>query len=560
MAEANPRSENHSIRWMVLVSNDPASLERGADNVFHKFREEIAALDLTDEVSLATIADVGGREDIPLVIVYPDAAVYGPVQVADVRLIVEQHLKKGQIVPGLLTVLHRPTPEFSWLNSRKGALPAQKRIVLERAGVIDPESLDDYIVHDGYQALGKVITQMKPSDVVAEVDKAGLQGRGGAGFPTGRKWSFVVSAPGEPKYVICNADESEPGTFKDRLILEGDPFAIIEAMTIAGYAVGAREGYVYIRGEYPLAFRRLENAIHQAEAHGLLGENIFGSNFSFHIHLHAGAGAYICGEETALIESIEGKRGMPRARPPYPPTFGLFGKPTVVNNVETLANVPPIIRNGAAWYHQFGSPKSVGTKVYTILGNVNFTGLIESPMGITLREVIDIYGKGMKGGKKLKLVQTGGSSGSIVPARLQDTPMDFESFRKAGASLGSGALLVCDEDTCVVDLAKVLLQFFRFECCGKCTPCRIGTMQSYEIMSRIAQGKGLLSDLDTLEKLGMTMSELSNCGLGQTASTAVLDILKHFREEVEAHIVSHVCPVGVCPIAEKAPVEASPVL
>jgi NADP-reducing hydrogenase subunit HndC len=538
-----------AIRSMVLISSDPVSKARGAEDVYHAFQEQIEAAGLSDEISLNTISDTTTREDIPLVIIYPDAVVYGPVNPEDVGVIVLEHLKKGHIVPGLLAVMRGPIPEVSWLSSRKGALPAQRRIVLERAGIVDPESLADYIIHDGYQALGKVLTTMTPADVVSEVDKSGLQGRGGAGFPTGRKWSFVVSAPGQPKYVICNADESEPGTFKDRLILEGDPFSIIEAITIAGYAVGAQEGYVYIRGEYHLAYRRLENAILQAEEHGLLGDHIFGTNFNFHIHLHAGAGAYICGEETALIESIEGKRGMPRARPPYPPTFGLFGKPTVVNNVETLANVPPIIRNGASWYHQFGSPMSVGTKVYTILGNVNFTGLIEVPMGITLREIIDIYGKGMKNGATLKLVQTGGSSGSILPASLQDTPLDFESFRKAGASLGSGALLVCDEHTCVVDLAKTLLQFFRFESCGKCTPCRIGTLKSYDIVNRISVGQGSLHDLDVLQMLGENMSEISNCGLGQTASTSVRDILKHFREEVEAHITSRACPVGVCPIS-----------
>ena len=533
---------------MVLVSNDPNSLERGAAEVLRQFQSEIETAGLSEEVSLKTIANVGARTDLPIVIVYPDATVYGPVRVTDVHLLVEEHLNKGLIVPGLLAMMHEPIPEIAWLSRRKGALPAQKRIVLERAGIVNPESLEDYVLHDGYVALGKALIKMSPSDVISVVDKAGLQGRGGAGFPTGRKWSFVVSAPGQPKYVICNADESEPGTFKDRLILEGDPFSIIEALTIAGYAVGAKEGYIYIRGEYPLAYQRLENAIQQAKKHGLLGERVFGTKFNFEIHLHAGAGAYICGEETALIESIEGKRGMPRARPPYPPTFGLFGKPTVVNNVETLANVPPIIRNGADWYHQFGSPKSVGTKVYTILGNVNFTGLIEVPMGITLREVIDIYGKGMHNGEKLKLVQTGGSSGSIVPASLQDTPMDFESFRAAGASLGSGALLVCDEHTCVVDLAKVIMHFFRFESCGKCTPCRIGTQRAYEIIERISLGQAFLQDLELLQSLGENMSEVSNCGLGQTASTAVLDILKHFRPEVEAHIVDRVCPMGVCPL------------
>ncbi len=541
------------LQWMVLVSSDPDSMAHGTEAVLQEFRVQIEAAGLSEEVSLTTISNVGSRTDLPIVIVYPDATVYGPVQPADVRLLVMEHLKKGRIVPGLLALINEPIPEIAWLIKRKGALPAQKRIVLERAGIVDPESLEDYILYDGYSALGKALTQMSPADVIAEVDKAGLQGRGGAGFPTGRKWSFVVSAPGHPKYVICNADESEPGTFKDRLILEGDPFSIIEALTIAGYAVGAEEGFIYIRGEYPLAYQRLENAISQAAEHSLLGERIFGTDFCFNIHLHAGAGAYICGEETALIESIEGKRGMPRARPPYPPTFGLFGRPTVVNNVETLANVPPIIRNGADWYHQFGSPKSVGTKVYTILGNVNFTGLIEVPMGITLREVIDIYGRGMKNGAKLKLVQTGGSSGSIVPANMQDTPMDFEFFHAAGASLGSGALLVCDESICVVDLAKVIMHFFRFESCGKCTPCRIGTQRAYEIIDRISRGQAELEDLDLLKLLCENMSEVSNCGLGQTASTATLDILKHFRQEVEEHITSHVCRTNVCPVMELSP-------
>jgi len=542
-----------AIRWMVLVSCDATSIERGAEAVFRKFQEEIVTAGLSEDVSLTTIANIGSQMELPIVIVYPDATIYGPVRVNDVEMIVKQHLIKSEIVPGLLAMMNEPIPEIAWLNKRKGTLPAQKRIVLERAGIIDPESLEDYVLHNGYFSLGKALTKMSPADVIAEINKAGLQGRGGAGFPTGRKWSFVVSAPGEPKYVICNADESEPGTFKDRLIIEGDPFSIIEALTIAGYAVGAHAGYIYIRGEYELAYQRLENAIRQAKQHGLLGEKIFGTDFYFNIHLHAGAGAYICGEETALIESIEGKRGMPRARPPYPPTFGLFGKPTVVNNVETLANVPPIIRNGAEWYQQFGSPKSVGTKVYTILGNINFTGLIEVPLGITLREVINIYGKGMKNNANLKLVQTGGSSGSIVPAKLQDTPMDFESFRQAGASLGSGALLICDENNCVVDLAKSIMHFFAFESCGKCTPCRIGTQRALEILTRISHGQGTLEDLDMLQNLGTNMSEVSNCGLGQTASTAILDILKHFREEVEAHITKQLCPVGICPITEMEP-------
>jgi NADP-reducing hydrogenase subunit HndC len=420
--------------------------------------------------------------------------------------------------------------------------------VLQRAGIIDPESIDEYIVNNGYEALAKMFTDMSPQDVITELSNSGLRGRGGAGFPVGRKWSFVAAAKGSPKYVICNADESEPGTFKDRLILEGDPHSIVESMIISAYAVGANEGYIYIRGEYPIAYDRLEKAIHQAYEYGLLGKNIFNSGFDFELHVHAGAGAYICGEETALIESIEGKRGEPRARPPYPPTYGLWGKPTLVNNVETLANVPPIIRNGPEWYRRIGTGSSPGTKVYTILGNVNVTGLIEVPMGITLREVINIYAKGMKNNATLKLVQTGGSSGSIVPASLQDTPMDFDSFQKAGVSLGSGALLICDDSNCVVDLARVLMQFFRFESCGKCTPCRIGTQRSYEILTRITEGTAELHELDELLRLAHSMDMLSNCGLGQTAGVPVRDILKHFRAEVEAHIKLGVCPVGVCPM------------
>ncbi|HVN15831.1 MAG TPA: NADH-quinone oxidoreductase subunit NuoF [Anaerolineales bacterium] len=538
------------IRSMVLVSMDDASLEHGAEQVFHTFLDEIEEFGLSDQITVSTIRDVGLVKDVPVVIVYPDSAVYAPVKIEDVHTIVEEHLYKGNIVPSLLAMMHEMVPEVAWTRGRRGALPIQKRVVLERSGVIDPASIEDYILYDGFRALGKALTQMTPDEVMDEVEKSGLQGRGGAGFPTGRKWRFVSSTPGNPKYVICNADESEPGTFKDRLIIEGDPFSIIEAMTIAGYAIGSHDGYIYIRGEYPLAYRRIEHAIQQAEEWGLLGEHIFGADFNFHIHPHAGAGAYICGEETALIESLEGKRGMPRPRPPYPTTYGLFGKPTVVNNVETLTNVPPILRNGAKWYRELGSPKSTGTKVYTILGDVNFKGVIEVPMGITLREVIDIYGKGMKNGKKLKLVQTGGSSGTIAPASLQDTPLDFDSFRNAGVSLGSGALLVCDKDTCVVDLAKVILRFFRNECCGKCTPCRIGTLRLYEIVSQISEGKSTLDDLDLLMKISEAMSEVSNCGLGQTASVALRDILKYFREEIEIHIREHICPAGVCPISE----------
>jgi len=537
----------NAYRSMVLVSSDPLSLERGAKKVFARLQKEISTFGLENEISLSMVGDLGRNDAAPIVIVYPEAVVYGPVKEEDVPFLVEEHLYKGRVAAGLQAAARELSGRIAWISARKGTLPAEYRIVLERAGLIDP-NIEDYITHDGYSALGKALTQMTPQDVIAEIKNSGLKGRGGAGFPTGLKWGFVANAPGEKKYVICNADESEPGTFKDRVMLEGDPHSIVEAMAIAGYAVGADEGYIYVRGEYLLAQERLTNAIQQAEEMGFLGDGIFGTDFSFKIHIHSGAGAYICGEETALIESIEGKRGEPRSRPPYPTTNGLWGKPTLVNNVETLANICAILRNGADWYRSFGTPNSPGTKVYTVLGHVNSTGLIEVPMGITLREVISIYAKGMKEGSTLKLAQTGGSSGSIIPAVLQDTPMDFDSFTRAGVSLGSGALLICDQDTCVVDLAKVLINFFRNESCGKCNPCRIGNQRAYEILTKISQGRGTLSDLDDLQNISDNLCELSNCGLGQTAGTPLRDILKYFRAEVEAHVRLDVCPCGVCPM------------
>jgi NADP-reducing hydrogenase subunit HndC len=538
-----------AVRSLVLVSSDPASLARGAQEVYARLQDEVKAFGLQDEVSVLLVPDIGRHDAAPLVIVYPEATIYGPVTPLDVHELVEEHLFKGRVAPGLQAPARELSGRIAWLSARKGTLPAEQRIVMERAGVVDPDEIDDSIAHDGYTALGKALTRMRPAEVIAEITQSGLRGRGGAGFPTGAKLRAVAQAPGTPKYVICNADESEPGTFKDRLILEGDPHSLIEAMAIAAYAVGASVGYVYIRGEYMLAQARLTRAIAQAREMGFLGPDIFGSGFSFDIHVHPGAGAYICGEETALIESIEGKRGEPRARPPYPTTHGLWGKPTLVNNVETLANLPPIVRNGAAWYKGFGTPSSPGTKVYTILGNLNVTGMIEVPMGITLREVIAIYGKGMRNGESFKLAQTGGSSGSIIPAILQDTPMDFDSYAKAGVSLGSGALLVCDEDTCVVDLTRVLMNFFRNESCGKCGPCRIGTERAYQILTGLAEGTASLSDLNDLEMLANGLTQLSNCGLGQTAATPIRDMLRYFRAEVEAHIKLRVCPAGACPMS-----------
>ncbi|NLC29750.1 MAG: NADH-quinone oxidoreductase subunit NuoF [Chloroflexi bacterium] len=535
-----------AVRSMILVSNDPESNVRGSEKIFSAFQQQLRDYGLTEEVSLSMVSDLGYSYASPLVLIYPEAVVYGPIEPADVPHIVEEHLYKGRVVEEKRAPAHRLSGKVAWLSARKGTLPAENRVVLKNVGLIDPESIDDYIAHDGYQALGLAL-EKAPDEVISIIKGSGLQGRGGAGFPTGVKLGFVNKALADKKYVVCNADESEPGTFKDRVMLEGDPHAIIEAMLIAAHAVGADEGYIYIRGEYQLAIDRVETAITQAREYGFLGENIFSSNLNFNLHVHVGAGAYICGEETALIESIEGKRGEPRSRPPYPTTDGLWGKPTLINNVETLANIPAIIRNGADWYRTLGTASSPGTKVYTVLGNVNVTGLIEVPMGITLREVVSIYAKGMKSGS-FKLAQTGGSSGSIIPASLQDTPMDFNSYKKAGVSLGSGALLICNDEVCIVDLAKVLLNFFRVESCGKCTPCRIGTKRAYDILTDISEGKGTLGNLEELTTLNKELLELSNCGLGQTAGTPLRDMLNYFRAEVEAHIRLGVCPTGVCPM------------
>lgn len=535
-----------TVRSMVLISNDPYSIVQGSEKIFSTFQKQLQKFDLAEEVSLSLVNDFGHNFASPFVFIYPEATIYGPLKPEDIPYIVEEHLYKGRIVEEKSAPPHELSGRVAWLSSRKGTLPAENRVVLKNVGLIDPESIEDYIAHDGYQALGMAL-EMTPDQLISVIKESGLQGRGGAGFPTGVKWGFVNKVYGDKKYVICNADESEPGTFKDRVVLEGDPHAIIEAMLIAAYSVGADEGYIYIRGEYQLAIERVENAIKQAKEYGFIGKNIFGSNLNFTLHIHAGAGAYICGEETALIESIEGKRGEPRSRPPYPTTNGLWGKPTLVNNVETLANIPAIIRNGASWYRSLGTPSSPGTKVYTILGNVNVTGLIEVPMGITLREVISIYAKGMKQGS-FKFAQTGGSSGSIIPASLQDTPMDFDSYKRAGVSLGSGALLICNDEVCIVDLAKVLLNFFRVESCGKCTPCRIGAKRAHDILINISRGKGSLENLDELLTLSKEMLELSNCGLGQTAGTPIRDMLAYFRAEVEAHIKLGVCPTGICPM------------
>ena len=524
------------IRATILVSGDPLSLSRGAEATKLAIEAELSFYGLEDEVQVGYTGQVTRTDMLPVVIVYPEGAVYGPVTPQDGAFIVEEHLYKGRVAEKLLAPLEVSVDRVVALPDTGDALYGQQRVVLRRAGVIDPYSIEDYIAQDGYFALGQALTEMTPSQVLGTVKDSNLQGRGGAGFPTGLKWSFVAARLEEVKYIVCNADESEPGTFKDRLILEGDPHAILEGMALAGYAVGAHEGWVYIRGEYVMAKDILKHAIEQAEEMGVLGDNILDSGFSFHVHVHAGAGAYICGEETALLESLEGRRGIPRIRPPYPTVRGFRNMPTVVNNVETLANVPPIILNGADWYRGIGTRRSPGTKVYTMLGAVNHAGLIETPMGTTLREVIDIYGGGIKGGKAFKCAQTGGSSGTIIPPDLLDVPMDFASMAEKGAGLGSGALLIADEDTDIVDLAYVLVRFFKTESCGKCTPCRVGTRQMLEALLRLKGGYAKRADLDRLEEIATYVRTASFCGLGQAAPVPILTGLQYFREEFEAKL------------------------
>ncbi|HNT74192.1 MAG TPA: NADH-quinone oxidoreductase subunit NuoF [Anaerolineae bacterium] len=533
------------IRTTLLISGDPQSLARGANEVRLAVEAELAFYGLTGEVRVGFTPDVSRTDILPFITVYPEGIVYGPLSPQDGAFIVEEHLYKGRVVEHLLAPPEILSGKIVRLPGKEGKLYAEKRVILRRVGVIDPYSIEEYIADDGYFALGKALTEMTPEQVRQVVKDANLQGRGGAGFPAGLKWGFVASEPAMPKYIVCNADESEPGTFKDRTILEGDPHAVLEAMAIAGYAVGAHEGWIYIRGEYALSKERLERAIQQAEEMGLLGDNILDSGFSFRIHVHAGAGAYVCGEETALLESMEGRRGIPRIRPPYPTVAGFRGKPTVVNNVETLANVPPILLHGANWYKGIGTERCPGTKVYTIMGDVALTGLIEVPMGITLREVIEAYGGGMKDGKTFKCAQTGGASGSIIPPSMLDTPMDFATMRQYNAALGSGALLICGQDTCVVDLAYVLMRFFQTESCGKCTPCRVGTQRIVETLERLRSGQGMVDDLQRLEETARDILSASFCGLGQAAPVPILTALEHFRAEVEAHIQG-TCPAGVC--------------
>ncbi len=480
-------------------------------------------------------------------IVYPEASFYSMVKVEDIPEIVSEHLLKGRVVTRLL---YNETVTEDGMKSLSDTAfyKKQHRIALRNCGVINPENIDEYIGTDGYQALGKVLTEMTPDEVIQVVLDSGLRGRGGAGFPTGRKWQMARNfvQDGGQKYVCCNADEGDPGAFMDRSVLEGDPHVVLEAMTIAGYAIGASQGYIYVRAEYPIAVERLRIAIGQAREYGLLGNNIFGTDFSFDIDLRLGAGAFVCGEETALMTSIEGNRGEPRPRPPFPAVKGLFARPTILNNVETYANIPQIILHGADWFASMGTEKSKGTKVFALGGKINNTGLVEIPMGTTLREVIEEIGGGIPDGKKFKAAQTGGPSGGCIPAEHYDVPIDYDNLLAIGSMMGSGGLIVMDEDNCMVDIAKFFLEFTVDESCGKCTPCRVGTKRMYEMLDKITKGQATLEDLDKLEELCYYIKENALCGLGQTAPNPVLSTLRYFRDEYVAHVVEKRCPAGVC--------------
>lgn len=523
-------------RAHVLVCSGTSCVLKGAKAVKSALMYELAARNLADEVKVVETGCLGPCDDGPVIVIYPEGTMYCKLTVEDASEIVEEHLLKGRIVSRLLKEQPAQEIDFVSYDASNRYLGVQERIVLRNCGMINPDIIDEYIARDGYRALGVCLTEKQPEEVIDIIKASGLRGRGGAGFPTGRKLEFTYGANSDIKYVICNADEGEPGTFKDRLILEGDPHSIIEGMAIVGYAVGANKGYVYIRGEYTQSIQRINNAIAQAKEYGLLGDDIFGSGFSFDIEVREGAGAYICGEETALIESMEGKRGEPRLKPPYPPVEGLWGKPTVVNNVETLANITPIILNGAEWFRRLGTERCPGTKVYTLVGDITYKGLIEVPMGITLREIVYEIGGGIPGGRKFKMAQTGGTSGGCIPAELMDVPMDYDSLAEVGTALGSGAMLIIDDSHDIVDVVKNFMKFFRHESCGKCTPCREGTDRMYEIMCRLSEGKGTLKDIENLKALSRVMSVASLCGLGQSAPNPVMTTLKYFEDEYMAHV------------------------
>ena len=538
------------IRAQVLVCGGTGCTSSGSKAIQQAFEEQIEKNGLVDEIKLVQTGCFGLCALGPVVIVYPDGTFYSKVTPEDVSEIVSEHLLKGRVVDRLV---YKDTGDLNTIIenvslSDTAFYKAQKRVVLRNCGVINPENIDEYIAMDGYQALGKVLTEMTPEEVIKVVSDSGLRGRGGAGFPTGRKWDMArnLVKDADQKFVACNADEGDPGAFMDRSVLEGDPHAVIEAMAIAGYAIGATKGFIYVRAEYPIAVKRLEIAIGQAREYGLLGKDIFGSGFDFDLELRLGAGAFVCGEETALMTSIEGNRGEPRPRPPYPAVKGLFGKPTVLNNVETYANIPQIILKGAEWFASMGTEKSKGTKVFALGGKINNTGLVEVPMGTTLRQIVEEIGGGIPNGKKFKAAQTGGPSGGCIPAKHLDVPIDYDNLAAINSIMGSGGLIVMDEDNCMVDIAKCFLEFTVDESCGKCTPCRLGTRKMYEILDKITKGQGTLEDIDTLEELANYVKANSLCGLGQTAPNPVLSTLLYFRDEYIAHVVDKKCPAGVC--------------
>ena len=535
------------VRSHVLVCGGTGCTSSGSVKIMDAMNAEIAAKGLQDEVKVVGTGCFGLCALGPIMIIYPEGTFYSCVKVEDVPEIVEEHLLKGRPVERLVYHETKSEADHATSLSETTFYKKQKRVALRNCGVINPENIDEYIAMDGYQALGKCLTEMTPDEVIQTVLDSGLRGRGGGGFPTGLKWKFASGNRGNvKKFVACNADEGDPGAFMDRSILEGDPHALIEAMAIAGYAIGADEGYVYVRAEYPIAIHRLEVAIKQAREYGLLGKDIFGSGFDFDMHIRYGAGAFVCGEETALMTSIEGNRGEPRPRPPFPAVKGLFGQPTVLNNVETYANIPQIILKGVDWFTSMGTEKSKGTKVFALGGKITNTGLVEVPMGTTLREVIEEIGGGIPNGKKFKAAQTGGPSGGCIPASLIDTPIDYDNLIAIGSMMGSGGLIVMDEDTCMVDLARFFLDFTVDESCGKCTPCRVGTRRLLEILDKIIAGNGEMEDLDKLEELSNYIKSASLCGLGQTAPNPVLSTLRYFRDEYIAHIVDKKCPAGVC--------------
>ena len=533
------------IRSHILVCGGTGCTSNKSHDIIDALNSELRAQGLENEVKVVMTGCFGLCANGPIMVVYPEGACYNHVTVDDVKEIISEHIIKGRIVTRLLHV-EGDTHERVMSLSQTEFMQKQVRVALRNCGVIDPENIDEYIGHDGYQALAKVLTTMTPDDVIKVISDSGLRGRGGAGFPTGTKWKFAKASKNDVKYVCCNADEGDPGAFMDRSVLEGDPHVVIEAMAIAAYAIGSNQGYVYIRAEYPIAVQRLRKAIEQARAYGLLGKNIFGTDFSYDLERRLGAGAFVCGEETALMTSIEGKRGEPRPRPPFPAVKGLFAKPTILNNVETYANVPRIILNGADWFASMGTEKSKGTKVFAVGGKIINTGLVEVPMGTTLREVVYDIGGGIPNGKKFKAAQTGGPSGGCIPAEHLDVPIDYDNLIAIGSMMGSGGLIVMDEDNCMVDIAKFFLEFTVDESCGKCTPCRVGCKRLLELLTKVTDGTATMDDLDEMEKLCYYIKDNALCGLGQTAPNPVLSTLKYFRHEYEEHILEKKCSAGVC--------------